>query len=182
LNWPTQRHLNHCVPGRRIQYEFPGIMQDVCRAAGILSTGPVGKSTSGLMRAREFDSFMATIMSDDPHCLVLRPPDRTSGDLAADGLHKAARMLAAWRRGPSRAAKKLNHPPRPIPVPGPQTLVREDCPAFAGYHDAPAGRVPLCRANDRHPNLFRLGGIFNQCGVATCQDCVWHEKYPPQPT
>ncbi|MDA0991319.1 MAG: AAC(3) family N-acetyltransferase [Verrucomicrobia bacterium] len=180
-HWPTERHLNHCVPGRRIQYDFPGIMHDVCRAAGILSTGPVGKSTSGLMRAREFDSFMATIMSDDPHCLVLRPPDRNSGDLAVDALHKAARMLAAWRRGPSRVAKKLHHPPSPTAVPGPQTLVREDCPAFAGYHHTPAGRVPLCRANDRHPNLFRLGGIFNQCGVATCHDCVWHENYPPQP-
>jgi aminoglycoside 3-N-acetyltransferase len=176
--WPKQRHLNHCVPGRRIQYEFPGIMQDVCRAAGILQTGPVGKSTSGLMRARQFDAFMASVMADDPYCLVLRPPERHDGDLAIDALRKAERMLAAWRRGPRRPERQLNHPPGAVPVPGPEALVRDDCPAFAGHHDASGRRVPLCRANDRHPELFRLGGTFNQCGVATCATCVWHQAYP----
>lgn len=176
--WPRQRHLNHCVPGRRIQYEFPGIMQEVCRAAGILRTAPVGKSASGLMRAREFDAFMASMMADDPYCLVLRPPDRENGDLAVDALRKAARMLAAWRRNPRRPIHRFDHPPCPIPLPGPETLVREDCPAFAGYHDASGHRLPLCRANDRHPDLFRLGGIFNQCGVATCECCAWHQRYP----
>lgn len=91
--WPQERHLNHCVSGLRIQYEFPGIMQDVCRAAGILNTGPVGKSTSGVMRAREFEIFMATITADDPYCMELRPPDRQSGDLSLDALRKAALML-----------------------------------------------------------------------------------------
>ena len=176
--WPKERHLNHCVPGRRIQYEYPGIMQDVCRAAEVLKTGPVGKSTSGLMRAREFDSFMATIMADDPYCLVLRPPDRASGDLAVDALRKAARMLEAWRQGPRRPTGKLAHPPCPIALPGPESPVREDCPAFAGYHDAAGNQVPLCRANDRHPDLFRLGEIFNQCGVTTCESCAWNRKYP----
>ncbi len=46
--WPEQRHLNHCVGGRRIQYDYPGLMQDACRASGILKTGQIGKSLSGL--------------------------------------------------------------------------------------------------------------------------------------
>jgi aminoglycoside 3-N-acetyltransferase len=180
--WPMQRHLNHCAPGRRIQYEFPGIVQDMCRAAGVLTIGRVGKSTSGLMRARVFDSFMATIMADDPFCLVVRPPDRDRGDLAIDALRKAAGMLEAWRRGPRRPSFEFGCPPRSIPVPGPQALVREDCPAFAGRHETPQGSVPLCRANDRHPDLFRLGNDFNTFGIATCESCLWHRRFPPQAT
>ncbi|MEX0643244.1 MAG: AAC(3) family N-acetyltransferase [Pirellulales bacterium] len=178
--WPAQRHLNHCVPGRRIQYEFPGIMQDVCRAAGVLATGRVGKSTSGLMRARIFDSFMATIMADDPFCLVLRPPDRNNGNVAVDALHKASGMLAAWRE-PPHPLVKLGCSPQPVAVPNAQALVRDDCPAFAGRCDTAHGAVPLCRANDRHPDLFRLGDVFNSQGVATCESCVWHHKFPLEP-
>ena len=178
--WPKERHLNHCVGGRRIQYEYPGIMQDVCRAAGILTTGAVGKSSSGLMRAREFDAFMATIVADDPYCFVLRPSSRDSGDLAVDALHKAARMLDAWQGGPARPMQGFACQPSPIPLPGLGSVVREDCPSFGGSHDADGEAVPLCRANARHPDLFRLGGIFNECGVTTCQHCSWHEQYPPQ--
>ncbi len=50
--WPRERHLNRCVGAKRIQYEFPGVMQDVCIAAGILREGKIGKGRSGLMRAR----------------------------------------------------------------------------------------------------------------------------------
>jgi aminoglycoside 3-N-acetyltransferase len=178
--WPREKHMNHCVPGRRIYYEFPGIMQDVCRTAGILNTGPVGKSTSGMMRAREFESFQATVMADDPYCFVLRPPDRQSADLAVDALQKAAAMLRAWRRGPRRPEKAFNIPPQPICPAGPNDLVRRDCPAFAGMHEAHGKAIPLCRANGRHPDYFRLGGIFNQCGITTCDRCSWPLKFPEE--
>jgi aminoglycoside 3-N-acetyltransferase len=182
--WPVQRHLNHCVTGRRIQYEFPGLVQDISRQSGILKTGPVGKSTSGLMRARVFDAFLATIMTDDPYCLVLRPPTRDCGDLGVDALQKAARMLLAWAGGSRRVEPALvrrqsdfNNPLGPIKAPGPGSVVREDCPAFAGFHQFQEKRVPLCKANDRHPEYFRLGGIFNQYGLATCERCSWHRKF-----
>lgn len=177
--WPDNKHMNHCVPARRIQYEYPGLMQDVCRAAGILREGKVGKGTSGLMRARVFESFLATIMAADPWCLALRPPDRHSGDLAIDALRKAEGMLRAWATGPTRPAKAFDCPPAPIPATGPWRVVREDCPAFAGWHPAPGGRTPLCRANGRHPDLFRLGGVFNACGVTTCDRCGWAERFAP---
>lgn len=176
--WPEQRSLNHCVSGLRIQYQYPGIMQDVCRASGILTTAPVGKSISGLMRARQFDSFMATIMADDPYCLVLRPPNRHCDDLALDALIKAQAMLQTWRRGVRRPEKALGWVPEPIRLPGPNDLVRQDCPAFAGFHDAQEMSVPTCRANGRHPDLFRLGGDFSKHGPTTCKRCSWHLKYP----
>src|SRR5205085_5284080 len=59
--WPKVRHLNHFVGGRRLQYDFPGLIQDVCLASGILRTARVGKSISGLMRAGDFEKFLATI-------------------------------------------------------------------------------------------------------------------------
>jgi len=194
--WPKQRHLNHCVTGRRIQYEFPGIMQDVCRRSGILKTAPVGKSTSGLMRARVFDAFMATIMADDPFCLVLRPPSRDCGDLGIDALQKATRMLQAWgEKGsgtvvpstlravpatvpdPFSPLRGFDFPLGPIEAPGAGAVIREDCPAFAGFHQVQEKRVPLCKANDRHPEYFQLGGVFDQYGLTTCEKCSWHRKF-----
>ncbi|MCY3778325.1 MAG: AAC(3) family N-acetyltransferase [Candidatus Aminicenantes bacterium] len=87
---PEARHLSYCATGKRIQYDFPGVMQDVVRASGIMTTGQVGRSESGLIRARVFRRFMATIMADDPDCFVLRPADAVNGDLAADALAKGA--------------------------------------------------------------------------------------------
>ena len=175
--WPQERHLNHCVPGLRIQYEFPGIMQEVCRAAGILNTGPVGKSTSGVMRASEFESFMATIMADDPYCLLLRPPSRDSDDLAVDALQKAARMLKAWQQGPQSPTTTFDAPWQQHEPAGLDDVVRTDCPAFAGYHDADGKQIPLCRANGRHPDLFYHGGVFEKYGITTCDHCWWHQTF-----
>ena len=73
--WPEQRHLNNTVPGLRLQYEFPGILQDLCKAAGILKTGAVGKSSSGIMTVGDFKQFMGSVIADDTYCMVLRPPD-----------------------------------------------------------------------------------------------------------
>lgn len=134
------------------------------------------------MRAREFDRFMATILADDPFCLVLRPPTRMCGNLALDALHKAAAMLDAWERGPRPAPSDMGFPLRRFEPAGPHETVREDCPAFAGWREVSGNRVPLCRANDRHPDLFRLGGVFNQCGVTDCEHCSWHQKHPPKGT
>ncbi|MEO7297976.1 MAG: AAC(3) family N-acetyltransferase [Verrucomicrobiota bacterium] len=176
--WPKERHLNHCAGGRRIQYDYPGLMQDLCRASGILKIGKVGKSISGLMRAGDFESFLATAFADNPACLVLRPPDLESGELAIDALQKTAAMLKAWKKGPQRPVKKKFNPPRPISAPAPDDVIRQDCPAFSGFHLAFGTRVPLCKANGRHPDYFRLGGIFDEYGLTTCEHCSWHEKFP----
>jgi aminoglycoside 3-N-acetyltransferase len=187
---PVERHLSYCAAGRRIQYEFPGIMQDVVRAAGIMQTAKVGRSVAGLIRARTFRQFIATIMADDPYCFVVRPADRHSGDLVLDALQKGAAMLRAWRKNSGHLSCAVAADARTIPAtlasiswpPGnDDDVVREDCPAFVGFHDAGGKRWPLCRANGRHPELFRHGGIFNEHGKATCGRCSWHHKFPNSP-
>ena len=147
-------------------------MQDVVRASGIMTTGKVGRSESGLIRARVFRQFLATIMADDPDCFVLRPADATNGDLAADALAKGPAMLRAWRRGPAELPDRID-----LPVDR-DDVVREDCPSFAGYHEAEGRRWPLCRANDRHPELYQHGGIFNRLGKTCCGQCSWHLRCP----
>jgi hypothetical protein len=121
---------------------------------------------------------MATIIADDPHCMVLRPPDRHSNDLAVDALRKGEGMLEAWRRGPVEPPSRFERPLPPIVVAGPEDIVREDCPAFAGFHHTDGRSVALCKANGRHPELFHSGGAFDDFGMTTCGECRWHERFP----
>jgi hypothetical protein len=176
---PRERHLSYCAAGRRIQYEFPGLMEDVVRATGIMTTGKVGRGGAGLIRAREFRRFLEVIMTDNPYCFVVRPPDRFSDNFAIDALQKAAAMLRAWTR--ERGGENTINQPS-WPEAKDDAIVREDCPAFAGRFDAGGSPVPLCKANDRHPELFRYGGIFNRFGRTTCGRCSWHTNYPPLPS
>lgn len=177
---PAERHVSHCTDGRRIQYEFPDLMQEVVRECGILHERRVGQGMGGLIRARTFRDFLATILTDDPYCLVVRPADRTDGDLARDASRKAERMVQAWseRRVDSSTAsapKVFAH--------AEVDVVREDCPAFAGRHpDGRGNDIPLCAANDRHPDLFKLGGVFNQHGRSCCGNCSWHHSFPATPS
>ena len=174
---PNERHIVYTPAGRRLQYDHPGVLQDICRAAGVLRTGPVGKSTSGIMRVGEFKQFQATVIADDPYCMVLRPPDRDSYDLAVDAFRKAEGMLKAWRRGPVEP-RDFFVGPRPVKPPAENETVRTDCPAFAGLHEADGRRIPLCKANGVHPDFRQLGGAFESNGIATCSDCSWHLKFP----
>lgn len=176
--WQTERHLNHCVPGVRLQYEFPGILQEVCNAAGILKTGTVGKSSSGLMTIGDFKRFMATIIADNPYCMVLRPPARDSDDLAIDALRKAEGMLKAWRNGPIEPAESLDKMPQRVEPAGKDDLIREDCPSFAGRHQSEGRELSLCKANGRHPDFFHAGGVFNDYGLTTCGQCEWNQNFP----
>lgn len=169
---PKTRHVSYCTHGRRIQYEFPGIMDEVTKAAGIMKVARVGKGSSRLIRARDFQKFMAAIMADDLFCFTVRPPDRTSDDLAVDALQKGAALLRAWQNGAKELPEKINFPNHD------PDLVREDCPAFIGYYKAHGKEWALCKANDRHPNLFKAGEIFNNNGLCCCSQCSWHLKYP----
>jgi len=172
---PKERHLSYCTAGLRIQYEFPGVMQDVVRASGIMTSGNVGRSVSGLIRARTFRQFIATIMSDDLYCFIVRPPDRESADLAVDAMQKGAAMLRAWAGGPRELPDHIDWPEGKD-----DDVVRDDCPAFAGYHVAGDRQWPMCKANGRHPDLFRYGGVFDQYGKTTCGRCPWHFRFPPK--
>lgn len=173
---PRARHVSHCAEGRRIQYEFPELMQEVIRACGLIHEGPVGRGRGGLIRARTFRDFLATILTDDSYCLVVRPLNRTSRNLARDAMRKAERMIAVWeqRRIDGAGAKA----PEVFPDAG-SDIVREDCPAFAGWTTTPSDEpIPLCAANDRHPDLFKFGGAFNRHGRCCCGRCPWHHQFP----
>ena len=175
---PRERHLSYTATGKRIQYSYPGIMQEVVRESGILTEGKVGKSVAGIIRAAEFKRFMATIIQDDPYCLLMRPPERDESSLAMDALRKGEKMLKAWFTRPREEPGKLG-----LYKEDDSAIVREDCPAFAGYYSESGektadGRArPLCKANARHPELFRLGGVFNQWGKTTCSTCPWHHRF-----
>lgn len=92
------------------------------------------------MRVGEFKQFQATVIADDPYCVVLRPPDRDSYDLAVDAFRKAEGMLKAWRRGPVEP-RDFFVGPRPVKPPAENETVRTDCPAFAGLHEADGRRI-----------------------------------------
>lgn len=185
----SRRHITYTPAGKRLQYEFPGVMEEVLKATGLMTVGRVGRAITRLLRARGFKQFLVTIFNDDPCCLVLRPPDRASDSLLIDGLQKAMAILTAWGRGPESTLAPVRWPEAQ------QVLAREDCPAFAGYGVLPelsdsleipgcrSGdemRIPLCKANNRHPELFRKGGVFDQYGVAFCSRCSWHHRFPPE--
>jgi aminoglycoside 3-N-acetyltransferase len=183
----ARRHITYTPAGKRIQYEFPGLMEEVLKATGVMKLGRVGRATARLLRARDFRQFLVTIFNNDPYCLVLRPPDRTSDNLLLDALQKASSMLRAWSRGPQGTLVAIQWPKEA------QGTVREDCPAFAGYgalaklpdaaeipRRCTPGKteIPLCKANNRHPLLFREGDLFNRYGVAFCGKCSWHRSFP----
>lgn len=171
---PETRCLSYKAHGRRIYYEFPCIMDDVVMATGIMKVANIGKGSSRLIRARDFKKFLATIMADDPYCMIVRPPDETTADLAVDALQKAEAMLKAWEAGPKYLPEEIDWPdidPK---------LIREDCPAFKGCHEAYGKKWSLCQANHRNPDLFKAGGIFNEHGICTCGQCPWNLKFPKQ--
>ena len=170
---PKERHLSYCTAGLRIQYQFPGVMQDVVLSSGIMETGNVGKSVSGLIRARTFRSFMATILTDNPYCFVMRPSSRKSGNLGLDAMLKGAAMVKAWTANP------VDSPQNIIWFNGrDDDIVRKDCPAFFGYHPAKGSKQAICTANGRHPDFFREGGVFGDYGITTCGRCSWHHQFP----
>lgn len=138
-----------------------GVMEEVLKATGVMKVGRVGRATTRFLRVRDFRQFLATIFNDAPYCLVLRPPDRASNNLLLDALQKASAMLRAWSRGPQSELIPVRWPKET------QGVVREDCPAFAGYGalSKPPGaaeiprkcshgktEIPLCKANNRHRN------------------------------
>ena len=67
--------------------------------------------------------------------------------------------------------------PKQVDPAGPDDVVREDCPAFAGYHQAEGKDISLCKANGRHPDFFGIGGVFSEHGLTTCNDCVWNTNF-----
>lgn len=88
--------------GRRINYTYPLMMEEMLRSAGILRTVRSGFAVLHCLPAVEFFDFLMAGLTDDPTCLHLYPA-RTNPGLFPDAAQKAARMLEVWRNsGPAR--------------------------------------------------------------------------------
>ena len=87
-------------------------------------------------------------------------------------------MLKAWKRGPVEPTEVSHKFPQRVEPARLGDVVREDCPAFAGYHQAEDRQLPLCKANGKHPDFFRIGGAFDYYGLTTCGECIWHRRFP----
>ena len=78
--------------GKRLNYAFPRLAEELLRAAGILRTVRVGLATLHCAPARELIDFLLAALRDDPTCMHLYPTGNTD-DLFPDAARKAARML-----------------------------------------------------------------------------------------
>lgn len=169
---PHHRHATYTTSGRRIQYRYAGLLQQVCEATEIIRSTQIGAATCQTLRARDLGSFLWVVTEDDPWCLVLRPTSQEY-DPRSDAERKTARMIASWKTNPNREAWRMlleasAHQPEPVlfqPAADPQV----QCPAYRGkvrdYH--------RCAANDLPPWEKFADYPPDEPGVATCRHCNW---------
>lgn len=167
----ANRHATYTTSGRRIQYVYPHLLQEVLNEVGILRSGRVGASTSYLLSARKLGAFLWVATEDDPWCLALRPRGKVYEPFQ-DACVKMARMAQAWQNNPDHNAWQLlleqsRQDQSPImfePAEDPAT----NCPAYRGllrgYHRCAANDIPPWEKFEDYPG---------DPGVATCQYCNW---------
>ena len=93
---PATGRVYYTPTGKRLNYMFPGLVEEMLREAGILRTVRAGLATLHCVPAREFTDFLLAALRDDPTCLHLYPTGETD-DLFPDAARKAARMLDVFR-------------------------------------------------------------------------------------
>lgn len=172
-----RRHATYTTSGRRIQYNYPLLLEAGLNECGILRYGRVGAAIVISMRAREIGSFLWQVVADDPWCLALRPRGRVYHPFE-DACLKVARMVRTWQSDPSPNAweRLLAQSERDIqpPVFEPCAEPRTDCPAHRGF----LGNYHRCAANDPPPWEKFDGYPPRNLGVATCRQCSWPRLVP----
>ncbi len=167
-----RRHSPYTISARRIQYQYPLLLEAAMREAGIITDGKVGAAPVILMRARDVGSFLWTAVKDNPWRLAVRPRGRDC-DPFEDACIKVAEMQKAWRANPDRTAwERLLEKSREAIVPNefsPAERPSADCPAYAGFEDG----YHRCRLNDPPPWESFVGYPPQNHGVATCGQCSW---------
>ena len=168
---PERRHATYTTSGRRLQYVYPDLLQEIFTAAGLLRSASIGAGRSHALSARELGSFLCVVTEDDPWCWVLRPRGSAYAPFE-DACRKAAGMIRAWesKREPGawrRLLERSREVRRPVyfePAPHPAT----GCPAYRGVIRG----YPRCAANDVAP-WERFEDHPGEPGVATCGQCNW---------
>lgn len=180
----VRRHATYTTSGRRIQYTYPQLLQEVFENAGVLRSVQIGQATCHAISARDLGSLLWVVTDDDPWCLVLRPT-RCVYEPEEDARTKTTRMAEAWQRNPDRDAwRQLLEASRRQQEPisfQPSEQPRTQCPAYRGkvrgYHRCAANDIPPSEKFEDYPQ--------DEPGAATCQQCNWPEHRPlsegPQP-
>jgi len=166
------RHATYTTSGRRIQYQYPQLLETALREANIIKAFRIGVGNLILMRARDIGSFMWQAAADNPWCFILRPRGADYSPFE-DACIKTARMVKTWKTNPDGNAweklliqsRKDINPPEFKPCDNPRT----DCPAYGGMKDG----YHRCAANDPPPWEKFIGYPPQNAGVATCHQCSW---------
>ncbi len=172
-----RRHATYTTSGRRIQYEYPLLLDAGLQEAGMTTCYRMGSNFATVMNAREIGSFLWQVVQDNPWCLIVRPRGREYSPFE-DACMKMARMVKTWKSNPDKEAwrkliEKSNEQLPPIEF-KPFNQPRTDCPAYAGFQDG----YHRCLANDPAPWEKFIGYPATNCGVTTCDHCSWPQDNP----
>lgn len=168
----SRRHATYTTSGRRLQYQYPALLQEALQHTGLLRSRKTGAGISHVISARDLGAWLWVVTEDDPWCLVLRPRGNEYEPFQ-DACRKVAGMDGSWKKNPDREAWKLllessrrsQEPVRFEPAQAPAT----GCPAYRGvarnHHRCAANDVPPWEKFEDYPPL--------EPGVATCRQCNW---------
>ncbi|RJQ25188.1 aminoglycoside N(3)-acetyltransferase [Candidatus Parcubacteria bacterium] len=169
-----KRHAPYTISGRRIQYQYPLLMEAAFEEAGIIKKFKLGSGQVIVMKAREIGSFLWISVNNNVWSLVLRPRGNRYEPFE-DACIKVSEMVNAWKNQKDcctwqeffKESKKDIDPNEFYPAEKP----RKDCPAYAGviegYH--------RCMANDPPPWEQFIGYPPQNYGLCTCDKCSWPE-------
>jgi aminoglycoside 3-N-acetyltransferase len=169
-----RRHATYTTSGRRIQYQYPMLLDAALKESGIVVKGRVGSGLATVIKSRDVGSFLWQAVEDNPWCLIVRPNGKEYYPFG-DACFKVSQMVKAWKNNPDKEAwKKLLEkseediiPPKFEPCQNP----RKDCPAYAGFSEG----YHRCKANDPAPWEKFSGYPPENYGIATCNQCPWTE-------
>lgn len=167
-----RRHSPYTISARRLQYQYPLLLEAVLREVGIIKEGKLGAAQVIIMKAREIGSFLWKITENNIWSLALRPRGKVYEPFE-DACLKVSQMLKVWQSDPDYAAwEKLLKKSEDDIIPNefkPSQKPRTDCPAYSVFEDG----YHRCMANDPPPWENFTGYSPVNYGVATCDSCCW---------
>lgn len=172
-----RRHATYTTSGRRIQYEYPLLLDAALKEAGITVNCRIGSGIATVISARTIGSFLWQIAQDNPWCFIIRPRGKEYFPFE-DACIKVGRMVKVWKNNPDMEAwKKLLEKSEEDVNPTefkPFDHPRMDCPAYSGFSEG----YHRCLANDPAPWEKFIGYPPKNCGITTCDLCSWPHENP----
>jgi aminoglycoside 3-N-acetyltransferase len=170
-----RRHTPYTISARRIQYQYPLLLEAALREAGIIREGKLGAAQVLIMKAREIGSFLWKVAVDNEWSLTLRPRGNVYAPFE-DACIKVSEMLKVWQADPdTHAWEQLLSKSNEDIIPNefkPTAEPCTHCPAYAGFSEG----YHRCRLNDPPPWENFVGYPPTNNGVATCDTCIWPKE------